>query len=171
MRVSHLRLFLFQECDSMVPSFSFRAWRKENEAKERAAAPSLRPENFAGHYPPESLLALLAQTGRPLTPPAKFSPSGVGLQRNGRGCCTSVYPLSCIGCGLHFRCERFSHTDAEPHREGFLSPHARGKFVSPRCGSLVPTCRPKQKRATKKTRRAASFIFTLFMRRGPTGRS
>ena len=64
-RVSHLRTFPFLECDSMVCDFPSFPKKNGKSPKEENAAPSLRPENFAGHYPPRNSLALLAQTSAP----------------------------------------------------------------------------------------------------------
>ena len=62
------------------------------------------------------------------------------------GSCTNTELSLCIGCGLHFRHERFAHTDTGPHRDDCLSLHARGKFVSPLGGSLVLTSTLMQER-------------------------
>ena len=65
-----------------------------------------------------------------LTPPAKFSPFGHRPPFKGAGNCTSAGLISCMRCGLHFRCECFSYTDTGPHRAGSRSLHARRRFVS-----------------------------------------
>ena len=62
-RVSHLRPFPFLEYDSMVCDFPSFPKKNGKSPKEENAAPSLRPENFAGHYPPRNSLPAVAQTG------------------------------------------------------------------------------------------------------------
>ena len=57
--------FPFLEYDSMVCDFPSFPKKNGKSPKEENAAPSLRPENFAGHYPPESSLPAVAQTGAP----------------------------------------------------------------------------------------------------------
>lgn len=65
--------------------------------QERGAAQSLRSENLAGHYPPRNSLPAVAQTGRPLTPPAKISPCGHWPPFKWAG---KLH--QCLACVVHF---------------------------------------------------------------------
>ncbi len=115
----------------------FPSFPKKNgkSPKEENAAPSLRPENFAGHYPPRNSLALLAQTGAPADATGGIfslrAPASV--QRGGDA--GPMLDLLPIRCGLHFRCVRFAYTGIGSHRDDCRSLHARGSFVS-RAGTL-----------------------------------
>ena len=110
----------------------FPSFPKKNgkPPKEENAAPSLRPENFAGHYPPRNSLPLVAQTSAPADATGEIfslrAPASV--QRGGEA--APMLNLLHIRCGLHVRRERFSHIGAGPHRDDYLALHARGSFVS-----------------------------------------
>ena len=110
----------------------FPSFPKKNgkSPKEENAAPSLRPENFAGHYPPRNSLPAVAQTGAAADATGEIfslrAPASV--QRGGEA--APVLDLPHMLCGLHFQRERFAYTDADPHRDDCPSFHARGSFVS-----------------------------------------
>ena len=99
--------------------------------KEENAAPSLRPENFAGHYPPRNSLPSVAQTGAPADATGEIfslrAPASVPMGGELDQCWT------CIGHRVRDSFSPrtfFSYTSAGPHRDGCHSLHARGSFVS-----------------------------------------
>ena len=145
-RVSHLRIFPFLEWDSIVSDIlSDRPERMS--AKKGSAAARFRPKliTVSANGPQ------LAPSGRSDTASRLHAETVPSFPLRGRppteraGSCTNVR-LIAMRCELHFRCRRFSHTDAGIHRDTYLSLHALRSFVSPRCGSLVLTNNPMQER-------------------------
>ena len=99
--------------------------------KEENAAPSLRPENFAGHYPPRNSLPAVAQTSAPADATGEIfslrAPASVPMGGELDQCWT------CIGHRVRDSFSPrtfFSYTSAGPHRDGCRFLHARGSFMS-----------------------------------------
>ena len=103
--------------------------------KEETAAPSLRPETFAGHYPPESSLALLAQTGAPAnaTDESFSLRAPASVQRGGE-----LHQCSSVSCIFQIHipyAHGFTHEDADPHTLKI--------FLRRRCERRRENCLPK----------------------------
>ncbi|GEM_PF-5112918 len=141
-RVRNTRLFPFLEYDSMVCDFPSFPKKNGKSPKEENAAPSLRPENFSGHYPTRNSLPAVAQTSAPADATGEIfslrAPASV--QRGGEA--EPMLDLLPIWCGLHFQRECFSYTGAGPHLDAVrddtcgCGPTSRWKgFLRKQCGT------------------------------------
>ena len=101
----------------MVCDFPSFPQKNGKSPKEENAAPSLRPENFPGHYPPRNSLPAVAQTGAPADATGEIfslrAPASV--QRGGEaGPMLNLYRT--WGAGFIFDAD-VSHTRARPYIE------------------------------------------------------
>ena len=115
--VVHLRTVPFLEHELHCLRRSLPCLPKKNgkSQKEETAAPSLRPENFAGHYPPRNSLPAVAQTSAPADATGEIfslrAPASV--QRGGE--LHQCSPVSCIfQMHIPYDCV-LSHAGADPH--------------------------------------------------------